>query len=340
MKIRVYGTWLINSLIGLFLAVLVGCAGMNEGYSSNLPSQDTVRKRLANSSMPVEVRQQIIKLYSQDSVKRAKAAAQLGKMAEGATAAVPYLIPLLGDDTSVQISHYLGGGYYSSIDTTPGEEASHALAEIGNSARDALYLALQNKDANVRRLVAKALGQIGDLNSVDFLIRLLKDRDRGVRATAAIALGNYRHPMAAQKIMDAYATEKSPAARNDMVFALAHIDDVLAVPFLSMHAKDPDPQIRAAIMLALGKLRDAQGMPALLAGVKDQDEIVRANAAHALGAYFSPAVIEALITALGDKAARVQQAASGSLKAMTGVDYGLDQTKWRTWWRAQTRQMQ
>lgn len=339
MKNLFHGEWLTVGLVSLLLGQLAGCAGMH-GYASNLPSEDTMRERLANASMPAEVRQQIIRLYSQDPLQRAKAAAHLGKMAEGAGPAVPYLIPLLSDNTSVQISNYLGGGYYSSVETTPGEEASHALAEIGGSASDALYLALQSSDPNVRRLVAKALGQIGELGSVDFLVRLLSDPDRGVRATAAIALGSYRNPMAAQKIMDAYEAQTSPAVRSDMIFALAHIDDILAVPFLVSHAKDPAPQIRAAIMLALGKLRDARGIPALLVGLHDTDKIARANAAHSLGAYFSPAVVEALITALGDKALRVQQAAADSLTSMTGVDFGMDKTKWLAWWATQTKQMQ
>lgn len=340
MKIQLHGVLLANSIIALLLALLTGCAATYKETASDLPSQAKVREQLARATMPEEVRQQIIQLYSREAEQRARAAAKLGKMAGAATPAVSYLVPLLGDNTPVKISHYLGGGYYSGDETTPGDEASHALAEIGGPACDALYLALQNKDPNVRRLIAKALGQIGELGSVDFLIRLLNDPDRGVRATAAIALGNYRHPMAAQRMMDAYANHTSPTVRLEIIFALAHIDDILAVPFLISHARDPEPQIRAAIMLALGTLRDARGIPALLTGLGDQDEIARANAAYALGAFFSQSVVTALITSLADPAARVRQAAMGSLTSITGVDYGVDQTKWRAWWDTQTKLMQ
>jgi HEAT repeat protein len=332
----------IGRLLAFFgLATLAACAATNQTFdASNLPTQAEITAELAQASMPNELREQIIRLYSRDPKQRAQAASHLGKMAMGAGPAVPYLIRLLRDNTPVQVSHYLGGGYTSSVETTPSEEASHALAEIGDPATNALLLALQDPHADVRRLAAKALGQVGEIGAVDFLIKLLDDPDRGVRATAAIALGNYRHPMAAQKIMDAYAAGASVAARTDMIFALAHINDVLAVPFLMARANDPVTDIRAAVMLALGKLRDARVIPTLLNGIKDSDEITRANAAYALGAYFSPAVVDALITALADTASRVRQAAAESLTGMTGMNFGVDQSKWQAWWREQRKQMQ
>lgn len=329
-------------LIFVATLLLAACATTSgQGFDiDSLPTQAEIAARLAQGSMPKELRDQIVRLHSRDPKQRAEAASHLGKMAMGAGPAVTYLIRLLRDNTPVQISHYLGGGYYSSVETTPSDEASRALAEIGGPATNALLLALQDPHANVRRLAAKALGQIGEISAVDFLIKLLNDPDRGVRATAAIALGNYRHPMAAQKIMDAYAAGASVAARTDMIFALAHINDILAVPFLVARAKDPEPDIRAAIMLALGKLRDARVIPALLVGIKDSDEITRANAAYALGAYFSPSVVNALVSALADAAPRVRQAAAESLKAMTGIDYGTDQDRWQQWWQEQRKQMQ
>jgi len=341
MKKKFHGAGFGHLLVVVSMAMLAACATTDQGFDINsLPSQTKITAQLEQGSLPRELREQIIRLYSRDPMQRAEAASHLGKMSMSAGPAVPYLIRILQDDTPVTISHYLGGGYTSSVDTTPSEEASRALAEIGGPATNALLLALQDPHPSVRRLAAKALGQIGEIGAVEFLVRLLSDPDRGVRATAAIALGNYRHPMAAQKIMDAYSATTSVSARTDMIFALAHINDILAVPFMVEHAKDPVPDIRAAIMLALGKLRDARAIPALLVGIKDSDEITRANAAYALGAYFSPAVIDALIASLADKTPRVRQAAAESLKSATGIDYETDQDKWQAWWQEQRKQMQ
>lgn len=340
--------FLINRVARVFMLLLgvvwlTACAvtsGSSSGFDlSSWPTQKAIAKQLQQASMPTEVRDQIIRLHSRNPVERAAAAVRLGKMAEGAAPAVSDLIRLLPDDSQVQLSRYLGAGYSSSVETSPGEEASHALAEIGDPASNSLILALNDPHPRVRRLAAKALGQIGDISAVDFLIKLLNDPDRGVRATAAIALGNYRHPMAAQQIMDAYP-KASTAARIDMVYALGNINDILAVPFLVKQAGDPDPSVRAAVMVALGKLGDARAIPALLSGLKDTDEITRTNAAYSLGNYYAPKVVTALIRSLRDPATQVRQAAAESLKTLSGLDFGLAHAKWQQWWQQQRRQMQ
>lgn len=311
----------------------------SQSFEDTIPTQEEVAAKLAKASFPKELRDQIIRLHNPDAAERAAAATQLAKMGRSAAPAIPYLIRLLADSTPVQLSRYLGGGFYSRSETTPAEEASRALAKIGEPATNSLMLSLKDPQPGIRRLAAKALGQIGDVGAVEFLLALLEDPDQGVRATAALALGNYRNPVAVQKIMQAYSTA-SPRARADMVYALANINDILAVPFLMDHASDNDPDVRAAIMLALGKLRDGRVVPVLLTGITDTDEIVRANAAYALNTYYSRAVIDALINALADPVERVKEAAADSLVNLTGVNHGMDQARWQTWWRAQKDEMQ
>lgn len=326
--------------LGLAILMLQACTTTRHNtYAEHLPSQSEVASKLAKASMPSELREQIVQLYSQNATTRAEAAYRLAKMGGSAAPAVPYLVHQLRDETPVTLSHYLGGGYYSSLETTPATEASQALAKIGTPSVNALLLSLNDSNPNVRRLAVKALGQIGEMSSVDFLIRALNDPDRNVRATAAIALGNYRNPMAVQKIMDVYPTV-SNTAQIDMIFALANIDDILAVPFLIQHANDPDPAVRAACMLALGKLRDGRAVPTLLKGLTDSDETTRANAAHALGSYYSPEIVTALINKLADKSTQVCEAAAESLTNLSGVNFGTDHSRWQSWWREQQTKMQ
>lgn len=338
---RIYlnvGPYLFTLLSLMSLSACVA-TGSHTYVEDNLPTQEEVAAKLAKASFPRELREQIIRLHHPEAAERAAAATQLAKMGRGATPAVPYLIRLLGDDTPVQLSRYLGGGFHSSSETTPADEASRALAKIGDPAANALILALKDSQPEVRRLAAKALGQIGDINAVEFLLALLEDPDQGIRATAALALGNYRHPKAVQKIIQAFPSA-SASARADMVYALSHINDITAVPFLMEQAKDSDPDVRAAVMLALGKLRDGRVVSVLLAGITDTDEVVRANAAYAMGGYYSPAVIDALVKALADPAPRVKEAAAESLTSLSGKDFGSDQTKWQSWWHAQRQEMQ
>lgn len=337
---KIYHAVRSHIFAALSIMSLGGCVATgNQTFLDTLPSQEEVAARLAKASFPRELREQIVRLHHPQAVERAAAATQLAKMGRGAAPAVPYLIRLLQDDTPVQLSRYLGGGFHSSSETTPAEESSRALAKIGEPASNALILALNAPQADVRRLAAKALGQIGDVKAVEFLLALLEDPDPGVRATTALALGNYRNPVAVQKIIQAFPAA-SARARADMVYALSHINDLLAVPFLMEQAKDQNPDVRAAIMLALGKLRDGNVVPVLLTGITDEDEIVRANAAYALGAYYTKPVIDALIIALADPVPRVKEAAAESLASLTGINFGADQSKWQSWWRTQQEEMQ
>jgi len=72
--------------------------------------------------------------------------------------------------------------------------AAHGLAKLGDSAAlPALLKVLGDDEKNVRRAAALAIGEVAppaDPTSVRALARVMdKDRDRGTRATAAVALG-------------------------------------------------------------------------------------------------------------------------------------------------------
>ncbi len=318
----------------------IACA-TNGPRDTGIPalSQEDVRVQLSKTVMPRQVKDKIIRLHHEDPVERAWAAYQLAKLGGGASPAVPYLINLMADDTPVLLSRYLGGGFHSSSDTSPADEASRALAKIGEKANPYLIEALKHKSANVRGLAAKAIGKIGETNSIDNLITALDDTDRRVRAMAAIALGSYHHPKAAEKIMDAMP-KSGPSARADMVYALAQINDIIVVPFLIERLENEESNVRAAIVYALGKIRDARAVKVLLAGLADKDELVRANSVYSLSNYYAPQVVEALINAMNDEIIRVREAASEALEVLTGKRYGTDRTKWQNWWNSQKGAMQ
>lgn len=280
------------------------------------------------------IQDNVVRLTDSDPNERAWAAYQLGKFGDTARAAIPPLITLLQDNTPVLLSRYLGGGYHSSNASTPGEEACQALVKIGHDAVPALQQAIRDDQAMVRQLAAKALGQIGELNSIVVLLPLLDDPDRQVRALTALALGGYRHPQAAQIIVDAFPTA-TPGMRIGMVYALGQINNVLVVPMLIQRYPQEQADVRAAIMYALGQLRDGEAIETLLQGLHDTDEVVRANAANALANYYNPRTMDALIGSLDDPAARVRDAALEALQLVSGMQFSHDSSRWRLWWHQQ-----
>jgi HEAT repeat protein len=71
------------------------------------------------------------------------------------------------------------------------------LEKFGQPAVEYLHMALKDEDKWVRYMAADALGNIGDVRSLDRLISLLDDQDQDVRFATAYALGNLGHPGAA-----------------------------------------------------------------------------------------------------------------------------------------------
>lgn len=320
-----------RSCLLLLLLSVAGCqwVPVDERHSTRAGNDD--RTSHIHEKSVEDWAQQI---SSSDPSDRAWAAYQLGKLEQRSTPAVPALISLLQDDTPVLLSRYVGGGYRSSNDTTPGEEASQALIKIGQNAVLALLEALSQPKPVTRRLAAKALGQIGDHVAIQPLITSLADPDRQVRAAAAIALGSFRYPAAAQKIVDLLPTV-APAQQVDMIYALGQVGEVIVVPTLIARAATDPPEVRAAIMHALGRLRDGRAVSTLLQGLRDPDDRVRANAAFALSQYGSGSVITSLIAALDDPSPRVREALQEALHNLTSVSLPPERAKWESWWRTQ-----
>ena len=72
--------------------------------------------------------------------------------------------------------------------------ASQAISDLGRRAEPALLRAAQHPDAHVRWHAARALGQIGDLRTVDILAEGLDDEDQEVRWVTSRVLGNLDIP--------------------------------------------------------------------------------------------------------------------------------------------------
>jgi HEAT repeat protein len=113
----------------------------------------------------------ILELKRGNRLVRGNVAAALGQIADPQV--VKPLVSLLGDpDRFIQ------------------NMAVVALVGLGEMSTKQLEAALSNKNLYVRQNATKALGMIGDVTAVDYLIPKLTDQDPSIRAAAAEALGN------------------------------------------------------------------------------------------------------------------------------------------------------
>jgi HEAT repeat protein len=137
------------------------------------------------------------------------------------------------------------------------------------------------KQADVRRKAAEALGRIGDTAGVPALIEALDDTDKGVRLIAAYWLGNIGHPTAVPALMEALV-DTSRGVRTYAAVALGMIGDPAAVPALSKALHDSDEEVRLEATKSLGKIGDRRAIDPLEEMVEDKSEVVRDRASEAL----------------------------------------------------------
>lgn len=239
---------------------------------------------------------------------RVLAAVDLGRMAGGASFALPLLGRALADQSA-----------------PVRKAAAWAMGQIGPEAMDyctALAgLLLNDADGAVRVAAAQALAAIDLQNDKNRfrLFRSIKDADPRVRVAVAMGLrgiGPLGRPVDEPVAPDALA--EVYVARNQ-----ARLEIEPVVNALAGMLGDRDANVRAAAALALGRIApDVKATaPKLLALLKDSNEGVRAAAVWALGDldYANAPIAASLAGLLQDPSAPMRAAAASAL-ARTAPD--------------------
>jgi HEAT repeat protein len=147
-----------------------------------------------------------------------------------------------------------------------GTTAADALIGIGRPAVDALLVAVTSQDAVVRRLAARALGEIRDERAIESLLAALMDETVDVRRQALEAVAKFQD----NRVLDA------------LLFALS------------------DPGLRLEAGLMLGERKDLRALPYLFEALRDHDSD-RAVAARRVLILIGTPALDELITVLRDR---------------------------------------
>ncbi len=131
---------------------------------------------------------------------------------------------------------------------TPTDEATQKRIEE-------LIAQLGDKEPKVRASAARALGEIGDPQSVQPLIKALSDRNSGVRGLAATALGRIGDPQAVQPLIRALE-DNIDGVRLSAAEALGKIGDPQAVQSLTKALEDENESVRRYAAGALRRIGD------------------------------------------------------------------------------------
>jgi HEAT repeat protein len=123
---------------------------------------------------------------------------------------------------------------------------------------------MHNKDVEVRRAVATALGGLKDSNAVGYLIELLRDTDSHVRQLAAWGLGESKDKRSLHPLMEALMTGDAEL-RGGAALALGELKDREAVmPLIDVFLTDEDPMVRKRAARALGETGDKSALIPLI----------------------------------------------------------------------------
>jgi HEAT repeat protein/beta-lactamase regulating signal transducer with metallopeptidase domain len=247
-----------------------------------------------------------------NAVERASAACKLGMMGVSAAPAIPQLIRLLGDETSVGAFDCGTRGTVHSDDDTVGQEAAVALMRIGPLAIDPLALVLKTQRVPARKNAAFALALLKDDRTVEPLIAAITDSAGQVRAQAAWGLGQKHDSSAVEPLINALK-DAEWEVREQAAWASGLVGNRDSVEPLSAALKDSHARVRSQAAWALGLKGNKDAVEPLMVALKDSDAHVRAEAAWALGLKGDYRAVEALSATTNDDNNHVRQQATWAL---------------------------
>ena len=201
------------------------------------------------------------------------------------------------------------------------EKAIEVLALIKpDNVIDSRIKKLGDKDSDVRRSAAEALGSIGSKKAIEPLINVLTtDKGSKVRESAAEALGSIGSKKAIEPLINVLTTDKGSKVRESAAEALGSIGSKKAIESLiNALSTGKDSDVRWSAAFALGRIGSEKAIESLINALSTgKDSGVRRSAAFALGRIGSELAIEPLIKALStDKESNVRW---GVAEALGGI---------------------
>ena len=192
------------------------------------------------------------------------------------------------------------------------ETAAHALYEIRDPGAAAALGAVLSGDpsAEVRKVAAMALAEMGGASAVPGLVTALRDRDPEVSQAAAHALGEIGDPRAVDALRTAVRGGGPAEVRKTAIHALAEIGDARAVADVTPALSDPDAEVRKLAVYAIAEMDPDQAPQALVdLATREADAEVRKTAIWALAELRDPRAGPAIEAGLRHANAEVRKTA-------------------------------
>jgi len=192
---------------------------------------------------------------------------------------------------------------------SPGDEASRALAKMGDAGIRALQIAASDTSALVRRRAVFGLGELSSVQAWNTLTTMLRDKDRGVRAVAVTGLRSSRY----NETLIQMLKDDDAEVRTSAAFMLGRMKDRSAIRHLRSLLYDKRSIVRTQAADALVRIGTPEAILQLANATRDAAISVRENAAYALGESGDSSAVKPLIQLLKDKITSVRIASIDAL---------------------------
>ena len=145
----------------------------------------------------------------------------------------------------------------------------------GSEIGELLHELTTSEDPKIRAVTMKVLGQLGDVEVVDVLLRGLKDSDLRVRANSIEALekvGLYK----TMNLILPYLRDRNPRIRASSAKALYSFGNPNGLKVLQEMITNPEAEMRTGAAWALGEIQSNEAMKMLAASARvETDERVK-----------------------------------------------------------------
>ena len=219
--------------------------------------------------------------------------------------------------------------------------AAMAITKMGRQAVEALKIAVDDEDSNIRFWAITCLGHLRDRSNTELLLSRLSDNDTGVRVAALRALREIGDPNIASKLFEALSQPSEQV--RDLVFEILKDFGTHSIPYLmdslsnefwmgrSLAAQaltdmgndavsplvsalqSDDKERRFWSIKILGKMHEKSAFNEILKFLNDSDSEIRMAALGALSDFGDPVAIPYIIEKFIDSAWVVRKSASKAI---------------------------
>ena len=186
------------------------------------------------------------------------------------------------------------------------------LQILQNKIDEKIINSLTEKSWRIRMYSTKILGEIGDLNTIETVFKLIEDENGNVRKAAIDALINFKSDKVIEMAKSSLKNSNWKIRRTG-VKLLIRVGSKDSINSLISCLDDDDVYIKSWAAMALGKIKDVDSIEPFIQLLKETDDKIRLSAVKALGEIGNKDAIKPLIEILGDDNWDVKKEVENSL---------------------------